>query len=124
MIYPKIEYSATTKSLDEYIMLQAQNFLTEDEKIIQTFDGDDVAAVFTDKKIIFVCIPPNPMSLSIRYEVEFLPYRSICRYSVLGLSNAKHGKLELTTCDGDTLTFYIPKFSDAAGLCRKIGQYM
>ncbi|MDO4743942.1 MAG: PH domain-containing protein [Clostridia bacterium] len=123
MIYPRIEYSATTKPLDEYILLQVQTFLTENEKIIKAFDGYDVAAIFTDKKIIFISIPQNSMAASIQYEIEVLPYRSIFRYSVLGLSNAKHGKLELTVF-GATLTFYIPKYSDAVTLSKKIEQYI
>ena len=123
MLYPKIEYSLTTKPLDNLTMLQVQNFLTEDESILKVFDGIDVIAVFTDKKIIFVSIPPNPMAQSIQYEVEVLPYTSICQYSVLRLSNKHHGKLELKFLGG-VLTFYLPEYRDAVDLSKKIEQYI
>ena len=69
MFFPKNEYSLTTKPLDKLTSLQVENFLGSDEKIIQIFDGEDIVAVFTDKKIIFVSILPNPMVVSIQYEV-------------------------------------------------------
>ncbi|MDO4743757.1 MAG: hypothetical protein Q4A86_00030 [Clostridia bacterium] len=112
MFFPKNEYSLTTKPLDKLTSLQVENFLGSDEKIIQIFDGEDIVAVFTDKKIIFVSILPNPMVVSIQYEVEVLPYRNICRYSILHLSNTQHGKLELTF-PGGVLSFYIPEYHDA-----------
>lgn len=124
MLYSKIEYSSTTKPLDEYIMLQVHTFLTENEEIIQAFDGDDVVAFFTNKKIIFVCLPSNPGGPKTRCKAELLPYRSISRCSVLGSSDTKHGKLKPAVSDNITLTFYIPKYSDAIDLCRKISEYI
>lgn len=123
MFFPKIEYSLTTKPLDELTALQVKTFLGSGEKIIQIFDGEDIIAVFADKKIIFVSIPANPMSPNIQYEVKVLPYRNICRYSVLRLSNTQHGKLELTF-PGGVLSFYIPEYHDALELIRKIEQYI
>ncbi len=123
MLYPKIEYSLTTKPLDNLTMLQVENFLNENETIFKVFDGIDIVAIFTDKKIIFVRIPPNPMAQSIRYEVEVLPYASICHYSVLRLSDKQHGKLELKFLD-EGLTFYLPEYCDAIDLSKKIEQFI
>ena len=115
MLYSNREYSLTNKTIDAETMSLAYSFLTEDEKITHTFDADDIIALFTTKKIIFVHIAKNKF-----YETELLPYQSISRHSVLGVPNANHGKLELYLSDEIILTFYMPIYSDAVKLCRMI----
>ncbi len=113
MIFSKREYSLTTETVAEQITAQAQDFLTENESILYTFDNDEVIAFFTDKKVLFV-----RSDMTRVYETEILPYRSINRCIVLGTPNVEHGKLELVLSDEIIISFYIPKYDDAVKLCR------
>ncbi len=115
MIYSKLEYSLTNKPIDSKILAQIQPFLIDDEEILYTFDGYDIVAIFSSKKIIFVCTASGDFC-----ETEFLPYHSITRCTTFGSPNAKHSKLELAVSDDIIVTFCLPAYDDAAKLCRII----
>ncbi len=115
MLFSKREYLLTTKPVDEQIMTIIQKFLTDNECVLSIFDGSEVFAFFTNKKIIFVCRRTGSI-----YETELLPYQSISRCIVLGSQDAGYGKLELVISDEIIISFCLPKYMDAVKLYRQI----
>ncbi len=117
MLYSKREYSLSARPVDEQIVTKAQEFLTDNEAVLHTFDNDEVIAFFTSKKIIFIC-----SNIEHICEIEILPYQSISRCLVIGSPNTEHGKLEIVVSDEIIISFYMPKYDTAKDLCRAILQ--
>ncbi len=117
MLFSKREYTLADKPAAEQIVMQAQAFLSESEKILYTFGNDEVIAFFTNKKAMFVSDRRG-----CAYETDILPYHCIKRCIVLGAPDVAHGKLELVVSDEIIVSFYLPQYDDATRLCRIILQ--
>ncbi len=117
MIFSKREYTLANKPVSEQIVTQVQAFLTDGEKVLYTFDNNEVIAFFTDKKAVFATDRNGHT-----YETEILPYHSINRCIVLGTPDAVHGKLELVVSDEVVVSFSLPQYDDAVKLCHIILQ--
>ncbi len=113
MLYSKCEYSLTEKTVEG--KNSAQDFLTDDEEVLYTFESDEAVAFFTNKKVIFVCSYIDGVC-----ETEVLSYQGITRCIVLGSPKVGHGKLEIVVSGEIFITFYLPQYLDAVKLCRTI----
>ncbi len=119
MLFSNREYFLRTEPIDKNLQLQAQAFITKDEIIIQTFDTNEIVAIFTNKKILFVSDIKSKF-----FETELLPYSSISRCTVLGSYDMDYGKLEISVTDEIIIPFLFTEYKDAVNLCNKILSYI
>ncbi len=116
MLFSSEEYVLNDKPVNEMMLTIVQEFLGKNEKVSHTFDGDNIFAFFTNRKIIFVC--------SDFYETEIMPYSSIESFVVLGTPNTVRGRFKITLSDGIDISFCLPKYNDAVKLCNQLISYI
>ena len=111
----------SNESLDDKYLSNLSPYFLKDEKIFKTFKNLDFFAHFTNKRIIFTYCPDNPLNPS-HFEIEFLPYRSIQRFSLLADDKLLHYSIELTVFDIPVLNFILPDKSTVANLTKAISE--
>ncbi len=115
MLFSNRDYHYADQPTENELLLQAQNFIADNEEIIYTFHSDDIVTFFTNKKIIFVGDIKSKFP-----ETELLPYKSINRCIVVDSAEEKYGKLDLIVSDEIIISFLLPTQKDAIDLCNKI----
>lgn len=89
-----------------------QSYLADGEAILRTFHSFDIAAFFTDKRLVFIYTSKTPEE----FEIEFVPYRTIERFNLLLSDKLSTYTLELFFPDKITLAFAVTEKCDAIAL--------
>ncbi len=111
----------STEALDNKYLSNLSPYFLEDEKVFKSFKNFSHFAHFTNKRIIFTYCPNSALSPS-HFEIEFLPYRNIQRFSALFDDKLSHYSIELTVFDIPCLNFILPDKATAANLAKAISE--
>ena len=98
-------------------------YLIKDEKVIKTFESIDFFAHFTNKRIIFTYRIESTLKLR-QFEIEFLPYKSIERFSYIYDEKLSKGTIQTSVCDVGFLNFSIKDKSVGEDFTKTIGEYI
>ena len=111
----------SNESLDDKYLSNLSPYFLKDEKIFKSFKNFSHFAHFTNKRIIFTYCKGGRFNPS-HFEIEFLPYRSIQRFSALFDDKLSHYSIELTAFDIPVLNFILPDKATASKLAEDISE--
>ncbi len=126
MIYSlKSSFFKSELLFDRAYMSYLEQFLLEGEEIIKSmspYKSGEVVAWFTNKRIIFTSSPAEMSVPGNIWEIEFLPYKSIQRYSFLDGNTSDSFKIELFISDKLDISFFADNPDEAKGLVSFLGE--
>ena len=102
----------------EMLLLEGEEFV----KSVSPYKSGEVVAWFTNKRIIFTS---SAVSLSVpgkTAEVEFLPYRSIKRYTFLNGNSGSEFKVDIFLGDELDVSFFMSGIGEAMEVLKLIGE--
>ena len=111
----------SNEALDNKYLSNLSPYFLKNEKIFKSFKNFDCFAHFTNKRIIFTYCKDGRFN-PLHFEIEFLPYRSIQRFSALFDDKLLHYSIELTVFDIPVLNFILPDKAAASALSEAISQ--
>lgn len=117
----KSPFFESNQPLDDKYLSNLTPYFLKDEKIFKTFKNLDFFAHFTNKRIIFTYCKDGRFNPS-HFEIEFLSYRGIQRFSLLSDDKLSHYSIELTVFDIPVLNFILPDKSTVANLTKAISE--
>ena len=97
-------------------------YLIKDEKVIKIFESIDFFAHFTNKRIIFTYRIESSLKLR-QFEIEFLPYKSIERFSYIYDEKLSKGAIQTSIVGIGFLSFVIEDKSIGEDFAKAIGEY-
>lgn len=121
----KMPFFKRDKALDEMYMTEIGLYLLDDEKIderLPMFVSGDVAAFFTDKRLVFVRKPQNKSGFDKVFEIEFLPYRSIQRFSLLKSNIERAYNIYVTVSAKAEFSFCLEDLGAATRILELMGK--
>ncbi len=113
------------KALDEMYLTEIRLYLLEDEKIdenLPMFVSGDVAALFTHKRMVFVRKPQNMSGFEKVLEIEFLPYKSIQRFSLLKSNIERAYNIYVTVSTKAEVSFCLEDLGEARKILELMGK--
>ena len=99
-------------------------YLLKDEKIdkeLPMFVSGDVVAIFTDKRMVFVRKPEKVNGFEKAFEMEFLPYKSIQRFSMLKSNIEKAYNIYVNVSENLEFSFCLEDLNEARKIMELIG---
>lgn len=111
--------------LNKMYMDEIGLYLLENEKIdekLPTFVSGDVAMLFTDKRMVFVRRPQNEEGMDKVFEIEFLPYKSIQRFSFLKSTCGKDYCVYVNLSDEAFFSFALDDLDIAMRILELMGE--
>ena len=117
----KSPFFESNQPLDDKYLSNLTPYFLKDEKIFKTFKNLDFFAHLTNKRIIFTYCKDGRFNPS-HFEIEFLSYRGIQRFSLLSDDKFSHYSIELTVFGIPVLNFILPDKSTAANLTKAISE--
>ncbi len=96
-----------------------KTYLYKEEMILKSFKSVDIFAYFTNKRIIFTKLP----NISNELEIEYIPYRTIQRFTFLISNKLKSYTIELTLPEL-SLFFTTNIQSDAFSFKKLLDEYI
>ena len=112
--------------LEEKSMAYIKIHLVEEEKSLESlsvYKSGRVIAIFTDKRIIFAkAFDEDTTDFDQACEIQFLPYKSIQRFSFIGASIPDRYKIDVTVSGELRFSFYITDTAEAMSLSQLIGK--
>lgn len=112
-------------ALDEMYMTEIRLYLLDDEKVeekIPMFVSGDVAAFFTDKRMVFVRRPQNVRGFEKILEMEFLPYKSVQNFSFLKSNFERSYNIYIALSSETEFSFSLEDFDEATRILELIGK--
>ena len=110
---------------EEIYMTGIKAYLLTDEKIEQKlpmFVSGDVAMFFTDKRMVFVRRPQNLNGFEKILEMEFLPYRSIKKFSFLKSNFEKDYCIYISVAEESDFSFALDDLGVVTRILEIIGR--
>ncbi|MBQ2932586.1 MAG: PH domain-containing protein [Clostridia bacterium] len=108
----------SNEALDNKYLSNLSPYFLKNEKIFKSFKNFDCFAHFTNKRIIFTYCNGGRFNPS-HFEIEFLPYRSIQRFSALFDDKLSHYSI----FDIPVLNFILPDKATAATLSEAVSEF-
>lgn len=111
--------------LNKMYMDEIGLYLLKDEKIdekLPMFVSGEVAMLFTDNRMFFVRRPQNEEGMDKVFEIEFLPYKSIQRFSFLKSTCGKDYCVYVNLSDEAFFSFALDDLGTATRILEIIGK--
>ena len=102
----------------EMLLLEGEEFV----KSVSPYKSGEVVAWFTNKRIIFTSSAVSLRVPGKTAEVEFLPYRSIKRYTFLNGNSGSEFKVDIFLGDELDVSFFMSGIGEAMEVLKLIGE--
>ncbi len=120
----KMPFLKTNETFAETNMVYIKLHLLEGEKIIRdlpTYQSGDVYVFFTHKRMVFTHSPNIFSSFDIPYEIEFLHYNSIQRFTFLESCVGRNYQLNIVVSDSTEFSIFFTELNEVMKVLDLIG---